>query len=118
MKNVIIAFILVLGSLATFAAKGGEKKTITIKTQIYCSHCQQCESCGANINDHIRETNKGISKVDVDSKANTITVTYDSDKTTPEKIREAINAAGYDADDKKAPAAAVGKLDGCCKKKG
>lgn len=113
----MIMLALVASSMLAIAAKG-EKKTITIKTQIYCSHCMQCESCGKNINDHIREANKGISKVEVDSKTNTITVTYDTDKTNPESIRTAINKAGYDADDQKAPAAAVGKLDGCCKKKG
>lgn len=117
MKNAVIMLALVLSSLLTFASKG-EKKTITIKTQIYCSHCQQCESCGKNINDHIRESNKGISKVSVDEKANTITVTYDTDKTNPESIRTAINKAGYDADDQKASADAVKALDGCCKKKG
>lgn len=115
MKNVIITVALI--SVALFAqAQKAEKQTITIKTQIYCSHCLQCGSCGANINDHIRDANKGISKVEVDPKANTITVTYDAAKTTPEKIREAINAAGFNADDKKATSEAVNKLDGCCKK--
>lgn len=111
--------ILVIALLATafFAqAQKADKQTIVIKTQIYCSHCLQCGSCGANINDHIRETNKGISKVSIDPKANTITVIYDAAKTTPEKIREAINKAGFDADDKKATAEAVNTLDGCCKK--
>lgn len=115
MKNVIITIALL--SITVFAsAQKADKQTITIKTQIYCSHCLQCGSCGANINDRIREANKGISKLNIDPKANTITVTYDANKTNPEKIREAINAAGYDADDKKATAEAVNKLDGCCKK--
>lgn len=104
-----------LMAVATQAQKD-EKKTLVVKTQIYCSHCLQCGSCGANINDHIRESNKGVSKVTIQPEANTITVIYDPAKTTPEKIREAINAAGYDADDKPATAEAVGKLDGCCKK--
>ena len=115
MKNVIITFLLLAFTTMANAQKA-DKQTITIKTQIYCNHCLQCGSCGTNINDHIREANKGISKVDIDPKLNTITVTYDANKTSPEKIREAINAAGYDADDKKATAETVNKLDGCCKK--
>jgi len=112
-KSIFIALFL---SLAFFANAQKGNKTITIKTQIYCSHCLQCGSCGANINDNVRENKKGISKLSIDPKTNTISVTYDPAKTSPEKIREAINAAGYDADDKKATAEAVGKLDGCCKK--
>lgn len=114
MKNAILIAALV--TLTIFAnAKGGETKTVTIKTQIYCSHCMQCGSCGPNINDRIRE-GKGIKKVSVDSKGNTITVTYDAKKTNVETIRAAINKAGFDADDKKAPVEAVNSLDGCCKK--
>ena len=115
MKNTIMTLALVACAVFVSAQKDN-KKTITIKTQIYCSHCLQCGSCGANINDHVREANKGISKLSIDAKANTITVVYDATKTNPEKIREAINASGYDADDKKASAEAVNKLDGCCKK--
>ncbi len=114
MKNMLLAAIFSAFSILAIA-KGGEVKTVTIKTQIYCSHCMQCGSCGPNINDRIRE-GKGIKKVSVDSKANTITVTYDADKTNVDAIRAAINKAGFDADDKKAPAEAVNSLDGCCKK--
>lgn len=115
MKNVIMTFALTALMLTGYA-KGGEIKTVVIKTNIYCSHCLQCGSCGANINDHIREE-KGIKKVSVDPKTNTITVNYDSEQTNIDNIRGAINAAGYDADDKKAPKETVAKLDGCCKKK-
>ena len=34
-----------------------------------------------------------------------------------DRIRKSINAAGFDADDSPAPAEAVAKLDGCCRKK-
>ncbi len=110
-------FITALLSIAVFGfSQKADKQTIVIKTQIYCSHCLQCGSCGANINDHVRENNKGISNLSIDTKTNTITVTYDANKTTPEKIKEAINKAGYDADEQKATAQAVNALDGCCKK--
>lgn len=115
MTRIFLLYGFLLLSIFSFAQKSG-KSTATIKTKIYCSHCLQCGSCGANINDHIREENKGISKVTVDSKENTITVIYDPNKTNLGAIRKSINAAGYDADESIAPAAAVNKLDGCCKK--
>ncbi|MEX1189649.1 MAG: heavy metal-associated domain-containing protein [Bacteroidia bacterium] len=113
----IITLLLLVGtlSLMAFSAKG-EKQTIVIKTQIYCDHCLKCASCGANINDKIRDDNKGIKSVDIDPIANTITVVYNDAKTSPDKIKEAILAAGYDVDDKKASAETVAKLDVCCKK--
>ena len=114
MKKSILVIVLLAATFFAQAQKAN-KQTIVIKTQIYCSHCLQCGSCGANINDHIT-ANKGIKKVVVDPKENTITVSYDANKTTPEKIREAILKAGYDADDQKATAQAVNALDGCCKK--
>jgi len=114
MKNVIITIALV--TCAVFAsAQKADKQTVTIKTQIYCDHCLQCGSCAPNIISNVKKV-KGTSKVKVNTMENTITVAYDANKTNPDKIHEAINAAGYDADDKKATAEAVGKLDGCCKK--
>ena len=114
MKKIILIIIFFASGNILFGQKA-IKQTIAIKTQIYCSHCLQCGSCGANIKDHINATN-GIEKILIDSNKNIILVTYDANKTSPEKIREAINKAGYDADDKKATAQAVNALDGCCKK--
>ncbi|MBL7704963.1 MAG: heavy-metal-associated domain-containing protein [Taibaiella sp.] len=109
---------LLLSVFLFFGAQAAEKKaTLTVKTSIACDHCLQCSSCGQNINDKIRDTEKGIRKVKVDPKANTITVTYAPDKTNPEQIKKAIAAAGFDADEVKATADAYEKLDGCCKAK-
>lgn len=114
MKKSILVIVLLATTIFAQAQKAN-KQTLVIKTQIYCSHCLQCGSCGANINRHINAS-EGIKKVTIDPKENTITVTYDANKITTEKIREAVNAAGYDADDKKATTEAIGKLDGCCRK--
>ncbi len=114
MKNIITAIGLVLSTFAP-ALASGKKESITIKTNIVCDHCLQCSSCGQNINDKIRDTEKGIKKVKINTKENTIVVSYMSDKTNPEQIRKAIAAAGFDADDVKATADAIAKLDGCCK---
>lgn len=108
-----ILFVILFSAASLTYGQYADTQNISIKTQIHCSHCLDCGSCGANINDHIRE-GKGILNVEVDPSANLIKVRYDARETNPEKIREAINAAGYDADDKKAPAEAISKLDGCC----
>lgn len=111
-------FSLIIAGFLFFTANAAEKKaSITVKTSIACDHCLQCSSCGQNINDKIRDTVKGIRKVKVDPKTNTITVSYLSDKTNPEQIKQAIAAAGFDADEVKATADAYEKLDGCCKAK-
>ncbi len=109
--------LIIAGSLCLNANAAEKKETIVVKTSIACDHCLQCSSCGQNINDKIRDTEKGIKKVKVDPKTNTITVTYSADKTNPEQIRKAIADAGYDADEVKATAVAYEKLDGCCKAK-
>lgn len=104
--------------LVTLSASAQEtKKTeiLTIKTQIYCDHCKQCESCGGRFDREIPFI-KGVKDFSFDDKAMTITVTYNTKQTTPEKLRLAIAAIGFDADEVKADAKAAAKLDDCCKK--
>ena len=114
MKSLLLLLLVTLGlGTASFA---GNKKVMVVKTTIVCDHCLQCSSCGQNVNDKVRDLNEGIRSVKIDSKAQTITVTYLDNKTTPEKIRESIAAAGFDADEVKASADGYAKLDGCCKK--
>lgn len=114
MKNKLLALsIIIISSSSLFAS--GKKELITIKTNIICDHCLQCNSCGQNINDKIRASEKGIKKVKINAKENTIEVTYLSDKTNPNQIRKAISAAGFDVDEIKASSEGYSKLDGCCK---
>lgn len=114
MKSLFLLLLVALGlSTASFA---GTKKVIVVKTTIVCDHCLQCSSCGQNVNDKVRDLNEGIKNVKINAKEQTITVTYLDNKTTPEKIREAIAAAGFDADNVKASEDGYAKLDGCCKK--
>ncbi len=91
-------------------------QTVVIKTNIYCSHFQQCGGGAPRVQTGL-STVAGISAVVIDEKAMTITVTYDSSVTSPEAIRTAISQLGLDADDVKADPEAYAKLDGCCKKR-
>ena len=115
MKQIISLVFLALLLGATHA-QAPKKETLIIKTTIHCDHCLQCESCGYQISDAIRKT-KGIGSVKINPKENTITVSYKPTRTNPDKIRQAISAVGYDADDIKASPAGYAKLDGCCKPK-
>ncbi len=113
--NKIIFIMLMFISVSTFAQKNANVKTTVIKTKIYCDHCKQCETCGDKFNKDLYNED-GIKRVDIDSKANTITVVYDSRKIELDKIKLLISKLGYDADDVKADPAGIAKLDGCCKK--
>ena len=115
MKNLIILILLTL-SVNISLSQTAKKETIVVKTSIVCDHCMQCESCGANIYNSTL-TIPGVKNIDVSPEANTITVTYKTSKTDPDKIRAAIAASGYDADHVKADPSAYIKLDGCCKAK-
>jgi mercuric ion binding protein len=110
LKKITSAFILIVFFVAT--GKSQEQATtaeVKIKTSATCDMCK--ETIEKNL-----AFEKGIKKsvVDVDSKV--VTVTYNPEKTSPEKIRMAISKIGYDADDVPADAKAYKKLDECCKK--
>lgn len=91
------------------------KETITVKTNIHCDHCKQCESCGPRIYKYLMDT-PGIKKVKIDDEKATVQVTYNAGKLDAKGVRDAINDAGFDADDQPAPPEAVAKLDGCCRR--
>ncbi len=112
-KIVLISLIFI--STSAFSQKNKNIQTSVIKTHIYCDHCKECETCGDKFYKDLYNED-GIKRVDVDSKANTITVIYDTRKTTLDNIRVFISKLGYDADEVKADPAGIAKLDGCCKK--
>lgn len=54
-----------------------------------------CEGCEAHIEVPLRKL-QGVISADADYKQHTVTIVYDSAKTTVEKIKEAILATGYE----------------------
>jgi periplasmic mercuric ion binding protein len=116
MKTIkITLFLFAFISLPALAQKPKNKQTAVIQTTIYCDHCKACETCGHKFQKDLYYE-KGIKGIEVDEKAMTITVVYDTRKIDLDKIKLLISKLGYDADDVKADPAAVAKLDGCCKK--
>lgn len=93
-----------------------QTETVVIKTNIYCSHCLQCESCGSRIEIGLI-SQKGVKQVQIDDKNMTVTVRYNPEKIQPDAIRKALTLQGFDADNLKADPQAYNNLDGCCKKK-
>lgn len=114
MKKIIPLLTFCLLFLAASAQKN-KTQTIVIKTQIYCDHCKECESCGGKIQTELYET-KGIKSVSLNDKDMTITVIFNTKKISADAIRLKISKMGYDADSIKADPEAYAKLDGCCKK--
>ena len=109
MKKLIAAIgvIILLFTSVAFAQKKTEE--IKIKTSA------QCEMCKARI-ETAMAYEKGVVKSVLDVESKELTVVYKPGKTTPDKIRKALNDLGYDADQTFADEKAYAKLPPCCKK--
>jgi hypothetical protein len=59
---------------------------------------------------------RGVKSSNLDVESAILTVLYNSEKTSPEKIKKAISLVGYDADELQANEKAYNKLNACCKK--
>lgn len=77
-------------------------------TNIVCQTCRRTLVKGLS-------TQRGIRFVEVDVPKKIVTVVYRSDKTSPERIRQAIAKLGYDADSLGRDPAAFERLPACCK---
>lgn len=106
-----VAFVLffVMGSMAQKSVSSTTQE-IKIKTSAQCGMCKdKIEGALAY--------EKGVKTSVLDLNDKVLTVTYDSKKSSPDKIRQIISKAGYDADDVAADKAAYDALPACCKKK-
>lgn len=73
-----------------------------------------CQTCRRTLIKGL-STQRGIRFVEVDVPEKVITVVYRSDKTSPERIRQAIAKLGYDADSVRRDPGAFERLPACCK---
>ena len=89
MKRRLFIFIALLSvSLGILAAER--------QTEVFTLDHQMSQMCEKKITQNLR-FEKGISKIDVSLKDNTITVTYDPDKTSPEEILNGFKKIGFNA---------------------
>lgn len=107
-KNILL---LIVSALLASSYVQAQKNTEEIKILTSA----QCEMCKTRI-ETAMAYEKGVSKSDLNLEDKVLTVTYKAGKTTPDKIRKAINALGYDADETLADPKAYASLPPCCKK--
>ncbi len=112
LKLMLLVTIFFISNAVVAQQKNNQKAVI--KTNIYCDHCKECETCGLKFKDHMLKIT-GVKMYELDEKKMTITVYYNSKKTDLATIKKAISKLGYDADDVKAEPQAYENLDGCCK---
>lgn len=103
---------LIIISVAITALQATAQKN-TEKIEILTS--AQCEMCKNRI-ETAMAFEKGIISSELNLETKVLTVIYKIGKTTPDKIRIAINKVGYDADGTPANVKAYNKLPPCCKK--
>lgn len=65
-----------------------ELKTVVFATNLHCAKCVQ------KVEENIA-FEKGVKDLKVELESNTITITYDTKKTTEEKLAQAISKLGY-----------------------
>lgn len=109
MKTLKVLAASLVAIVVCFATLHAEVKEVKIKTTA------ECEMCKTAIEKAVNKLS-GIEKSDLDYKTRILTVKFDTEKTTLDKIKTAVSKAGYDADEVKADKKAFRKLPKCCQK--
>lgn len=89
------ALVIAAGKLHAFAVNSASAN-VTSARVVIAVEGMYCDSCAAGIRAMLRRT-PGVIAAEVSYKEKQAVVDYDSQKTTPEKIVEAINKLGYKA---------------------
>ena len=71
----------------------GDRETLSLSVP-----SMDCPSCAGKVESSVSDLN-GVSDIDPRTTSGTLVVGYDADRTTPEAIREAVGAAGYEIED-------------------
>ncbi|OON67283.1 heavy-metal-associated domain-containing protein [Hymenobacter sp. CRA2] len=113
---------LCFGLLAVFFASAANAQTAPAKTklkpgteQVQIKTSAVCDMCKARLEKSLAYE-KGVQSATLDVPTQVMTVVFRADKTTPDALRAAVSATGYDADQQMANAKAYDRLPDCCKK--
>ena len=108
-QHIILSFALLVFSSITASAqqKADAQKKETFKVWGECGMCKK------TIEKAAKDSGATTASWNTDSKQ--LTITYNTSKTSSQKIQQAIAAAGYDTRDLTADNTAYDKLDECCK---
>ena len=90
MKRFILLFTTII--LVTMAAVAKDIKTVVVTTTPQM-HCENCEN---RIKNNLR-FEKGVKNIETNIEKQTVTITYDADKTTVEKILKGFEKFKYSA---------------------
>ncbi|MBR1840126.1 MAG: cation transporter [Prevotella sp.] len=85
--------VIIMVALMVSAASMAEDIKTALFTTVPQMHCENCEDA---IKKNIR-FEKGVKEIKTDIDTQTVTITYDADKTSPEKIIEGFKRIKYDA---------------------
>ena len=88
MNRILLVLTLFCSSLVVYAAERA--------TDVFTLDHQMSQNCEIKIKNNLRYE-KGISKIEVSLKENTITITYDPKKTDTEKIIAGFKKIGFNA---------------------
>jgi copper chaperone CopZ len=102
--RILLVLLALLVPPITFAAE----QTLTLKVSGNCGSCKKRIVKAA-------ESIDGVADASWDKKTKVFTATYDDAKTTPDAIKKAILAAGYDVENAKGDDEAYSKLPDCCR---
>lgn len=111
MKRSFLLLTLALCAITSFAK---DIKTIVVTTNPQ----MHCESCENKIKNNMR-FEKGIKSIETNISRQEVTLTYDADKTTPEKLIKGFEKFGYTAtlkSDGNQQQTSCDKKQNCCKK--
>lgn len=106
MKKILtLVTVLVIGLTGVAKAQGDSTATFKV--------WGNCESCQARIEKAAKAA--GATKADWNADTKVMEVTFNSSKTSSDKIQQKIAAIGHDTEKYKSLANAYNKLPGCCK---
>lgn len=94
MKRSIILFSIMMAFATVAMAKDIKTVVFTTVPQMHCSGCEN------KIKNNIRFV-KGVKSIETNVEKQTVTVQYDADKTSADKIRQGFSKIGYTAEEVK-----------------
>jgi cation transport ATPase len=103
----LVCCFLLLSNISSFSQNKFQE--LKVKTSAVCDMCKETL-------EKAMAYERGVKSSNLDVESAILTVLYNSEKTSPEKIKKAISLVGYDADELQANEKAYNKLNACCKK--
>lgn len=100
-KLVLLLTIIALSSGATFAQKQQKKDNKRETVEFFVTSEEMCHNCVRKVNNNI-PFEKGVTGLDVNQEKNTIKITYRKDRTSPDKLKAAINKLNMEVEEVKA----------------